>query len=242
VTFAGITYQCLQAHRSLTGWEPPNVPALWARPTPCGLTAWATQTIYVVGSQVTFNGQVFLCIQAHTSVTGWEPTLTPALWKPVVLDQSFTAPINLGASFNDCCRFVGQTYTAGVTGTLVGAAIDVFSSSPFALHVAIRDTTAGVPNDTILGQVTLGTSSTTLTNVLPFSVPQVAGHKYAIVGDYPDAPPPSPATFQGTWSGATGNGYASGGAMASADNGGHTWFNDEARGFDLRFQTFVAPN
>ncbi|MEV0617086.1 lytic polysaccharide monooxygenase [Nonomuraea sp. NPDC050404] len=31
VTYNGATYRCLQAHTALTGWEPPNVPALWAR-------------------------------------------------------------------------------------------------------------------------------------------------------------------------------------------------------------------
>ncbi|WP_239162051.1 lytic polysaccharide monooxygenase auxiliary activity family 9 protein [Acrocarpospora phusangensis] len=31
VTYAGVRYQCLQQHTSLTGWEPPNVPALWRR-------------------------------------------------------------------------------------------------------------------------------------------------------------------------------------------------------------------
>jgi chitinase len=30
VTYGGTTYRCLQAHTSLAGWEPPNVPALWA--------------------------------------------------------------------------------------------------------------------------------------------------------------------------------------------------------------------
>ncbi len=29
VTYNGATYQCLQAHTSEVGWEPPNVPALW---------------------------------------------------------------------------------------------------------------------------------------------------------------------------------------------------------------------
>ncbi|WP_088835348.1 fibronectin type III domain-containing protein [Paenibacillus tyrfis] len=29
VTYSGQTYTCLQPHTSLTGWEPPNVPALW---------------------------------------------------------------------------------------------------------------------------------------------------------------------------------------------------------------------
>ena len=31
VTYAGVSYRCLQAHTSQTGWEPPNVPALWQR-------------------------------------------------------------------------------------------------------------------------------------------------------------------------------------------------------------------
>jgi len=29
VTYGGHTYKCIQAHTSQTGWEPPNVPALW---------------------------------------------------------------------------------------------------------------------------------------------------------------------------------------------------------------------
>lgn len=29
VTYGGVTYQCRQAHTSMVGWEPPNVPALW---------------------------------------------------------------------------------------------------------------------------------------------------------------------------------------------------------------------
>ncbi|WP_283138040.1 lytic polysaccharide monooxygenase auxiliary activity family 9 protein [Rhizohabitans arisaemae] len=31
VTYAGVQYECRQPHPSLTGWEPPNVPALWRR-------------------------------------------------------------------------------------------------------------------------------------------------------------------------------------------------------------------
>ncbi|WP_196468659.1 M20/M25/M40 family metallo-hydrolase [Planomonospora sp. ID91781] len=31
VTYDGVSYRCLQAHTSLPGWEPPNVPALWQR-------------------------------------------------------------------------------------------------------------------------------------------------------------------------------------------------------------------
>ncbi|MFE6870546.1 carbohydrate-binding protein [Kitasatospora sp. NPDC057692] len=31
VTYGGSSYQCLQGHTAIVGWEPPNVPALWQR-------------------------------------------------------------------------------------------------------------------------------------------------------------------------------------------------------------------
>jgi predicted carbohydrate-binding protein with CBM5 and CBM33 domain len=31
VTYNGLSYRCLQANTAIAGWEPPNVPALWAR-------------------------------------------------------------------------------------------------------------------------------------------------------------------------------------------------------------------
>ena len=75
VTYNGSAYQCLQAHTSQTGWEPPNVPALWQlvssgatptattkptatntpKPTTAGPTATATSTAIptTVGSTAT---------------------------------------------------------------------------------------------------------------------------------------------------------------------------------------------
>jgi hypothetical protein len=82
VTFAGITYQCRQAHRSTVGWEPPNVPALWMRPTPTGIAEWTVQTNYVVHSGVIHQGLLYECIQAHVSdASDWVPSMTPALWR-----------------------------------------------------------------------------------------------------------------------------------------------------------------
>lgn len=42
--------------------------------------AWDTQVAYVVGDQVTYNGETFECQQAHQSQAGWEPPNVPALW------------------------------------------------------------------------------------------------------------------------------------------------------------------
>jgi chitin-binding protein len=42
--------------------------------------AWAPNTSYTVGALVTYNGSVYECRQAHTSITSWEPANSPALW------------------------------------------------------------------------------------------------------------------------------------------------------------------
>lgn len=45
---------------------------------------WETGTAYQAGDQVTYDGQEYECLQAHTAQTGWEPPNTPALWQPPV--------------------------------------------------------------------------------------------------------------------------------------------------------------
>jgi chitinase len=43
--------------------------------------AWAPNVAYTPGTLVTYNGAVYKCLQAHTSLVGWEPATTPALWQ-----------------------------------------------------------------------------------------------------------------------------------------------------------------
>lgn len=42
--------------------------------------SWQADTEYVVDDIRKFDGQVYRCVQAHTSQIGWEPSQTPALW------------------------------------------------------------------------------------------------------------------------------------------------------------------
>src|SRR5690348_9429324 len=49
------------------------------------ISAWAPNTAYAVGAQVTYQdsthpNHLYQCQQAHTSLVGWEPPNTPALW------------------------------------------------------------------------------------------------------------------------------------------------------------------
>ena len=51
--------------------------------TPPSTGTWAPGTAYSVGSTVTYNGASYRCVQAHTSLSGWEPDTTPALWSRI---------------------------------------------------------------------------------------------------------------------------------------------------------------
>lgn len=46
-----------------------------------GVTPWAPNTAYAVNALVSYNGATYKCIQAHTSLQGWEPSNVPALWQ-----------------------------------------------------------------------------------------------------------------------------------------------------------------
>ncbi|WP_184952272.1 glycosyl hydrolase [Paractinoplanes abujensis] len=69
--------------------RPPTTPPTTTPPTtpptttpPAG-TAWAPSTAYAIGAVVTYNGARYRCIQAHTSLVGWEPANVPALWSRI---------------------------------------------------------------------------------------------------------------------------------------------------------------
>ncbi|MDR0269542.1 glycosyl hydrolase family 18 protein [Paenibacillus sp.] len=47
---------------------------------PVTVPAWAPNTAYVVGTEVSYGGVIYTCQQPHTSLPGWEPPNVPALW------------------------------------------------------------------------------------------------------------------------------------------------------------------
>ncbi len=52
-------------------------------PTKALAPAWQPNTAYAVNQLVSYNGVEYKCIQAHTSLVGWEPPVVPALWGQV---------------------------------------------------------------------------------------------------------------------------------------------------------------
>ncbi|WP_150269520.1 glycosyl hydrolase family 18 protein [Paenibacillus tepidiphilus] len=63
---------------------PTTVPTPTASVSPtatAGAAAWAAGVAYKAGDVVAYSGLRYICQQAHTSLAGWEPATTPALWK-----------------------------------------------------------------------------------------------------------------------------------------------------------------
>lgn len=81
--YAGQTWRAIQAHSTLAGWEPPNVPALWTMIPKPGATAWTQPVTYSLPSLATYGGRLYQLLQAHTSQAAWTPPAVPALWKDV---------------------------------------------------------------------------------------------------------------------------------------------------------------
>jgi hypothetical protein len=149
-----IGYQCRQTHTSQTGWEPPNVPALWDRPTPFNCLGWANQTNYKVGTIVVYNGLAYKCIQAHDSVSTWTPPATPALWAPVDASTCSTAAAtSFNQAYNNPAHFSNLAVSAsgGVTtasflvqNVQVRAALTVTSPTNFSYAYSAFDSSASL--------------------------------------------------------------------------------------------------
>jgi hypothetical protein len=192
----------------------------------------------VIGSNVTLNsGAAVHFDQSSAACTG---SNTPQL------DQSFTAPDDLSDGLYGRPVFMAQSYTAGITGTLQGVAINVSALDvTLVARIQIEAIVGGIPSNVVLGTARAphpGDLDINTVIPIPGSVAQVAGHQYAILVDYPEAPP----FFNGigntaSWNGSDGNPYPAG-TMFTTFDGGVTWTSFESQGFDLNFQTFVIPN
>lgn len=84
VRYGGKLYKCVQAHTSQTGWEPPNVPALWTEVAKPGeIPVWkqptGAQDAYMTGDKVHYpdkDGPVYVSTMDYNTwvptVYGWE--------------------------------------------------------------------------------------------------------------------------------------------------------------------------
>jgi hypothetical protein len=191
----------------------------------------------VIGKSVTLNSGGGAVHFDQSSVCGA---------KTAVLDQSFTSPGDLSDGLYGHPVLMAQSYTAGVSGTLQGVALDVSAIDPtLVARVQIEAIANGQPSNVVLGQARAASGGDlSLDTIIPFttSIAQVAGQQYAILVDYPEAPPfVNGIENTASWNGSDGNAYAAGTMFSTFDNG-TTWQSYQSQGFDLHFKTFVVPN
>jgi hypothetical protein len=158
-----------------------------------------------------------------------------------VLDQAFDGATDLGASLDECCAAVAQTFTAGSTGRLTQVSVDVLGAAGAVgrLQLSVRTTRDGAPTDTVLTSVSLDAAGSPLAVrvTLPDPPLVVAGSTYALVATYPGIPP-GPGQGQGTWAGRTGDGYPAGTLWLLTPSDG--WTAASGVGADLFFRTYVT--
>lgn len=74
--YEGILYEAVQAHTTQSGWEPPNVPALfkrvWTEEWPEWVQPTGAQDAYAKGAKVTHSGKKWIST-ADNNV--WEPSV-----------------------------------------------------------------------------------------------------------------------------------------------------------------------
>ncbi|PZG12477.1 glycosyl hydrolase family 18 protein [Nonomuraea aridisoli] len=103
VTYDGVEYECVQAHTSQPGWEPPNVPALWKAATGGGDDTTAPsvpgnlRTTGVTGTTVTL---AWNAATDNVAVTGYE------LYRGTTLVTTVT-----GTTHTDTGLTAGTAYT-----------------------------------------------------------------------------------------------------------------------------------
>lgn len=78
VSYSGKLYKCVQAHTSQTGWEPPNVPALWTEVAKPGeIPVWkqptGAQDAYMTGDKVWYPEKDTTVYISTVDNNVWEP-------------------------------------------------------------------------------------------------------------------------------------------------------------------------
>ncbi len=173
--------------------------------------------------------------------TNTDLTSTPGaviLLNTPVLDQQNTS-LSASGSGVDTVNWGGQTFTAGLTGPLARADVNVFCSNCSGtfpnLTLSLRATSGNLPAGPDLATATLpGTSSGAagyLTGTFATPATVTAGTTYALV--VRPVANPSAGSYALTFS--SGSPYANGQSVSSTDSGG-TW---TGAAVDLGFRTYV---
>ncbi|WP_375143054.1 glycosyl hydrolase family 18 protein [Paenibacillus sp. D2_2] len=183
----GTTYNFYVIARDLSG--NPSAPSdsiYVTTPTDPVFPAWQTNTSYAVGAYVTYNGNLYKCTYAHTSIQGWEPPSAPTLWQlqsaPPSDTQPPSAPTNLtisaqtGASAT--LTWTASTDNIGVTGYDIYQGSNLIGSSTTTTYtvtgLAGGSVSFYVKAKDAAGNVSAASNVVTTTPTVPDTIPPTA--------------------------------------------------------------------
>jgi hypothetical protein len=164
-----------------------------------------------------------------------------------VVDQSLVTPGGVEAGVYGPGSVMTQSFTAGITGSLIGASIALdASNTTYLARIQVRTIVDGHPSSVVLGEgMATSGGDISINTVIEFATPiaQVAGQQYALVVDYPSAPPfVNGAQPVADWIGNQNPSSYPGGKLAYSNDGGVTWGPPAEFDADLLFQTYVIPD
>ena len=141
----------------------------------------------------------------------------------------------------------GQTFTAGITGTLdqvdLSARQNLAPGVGLPLIVQIRTVSGGLPSTTVLSTTTTTVFNSVFTAFvsIPLSTPVAvtSGGQYAIAAG--STVPFDPSGSTNPTLGAAPQDPYGGGASASSGDGGATWLTQGGGTIDVAFKTYVVP-
>ncbi|MGG3280245.1 glycosyl hydrolase family 18 protein [Paenibacillus solani] len=156
-------------------------------PTDPVFPAWKLSTAYALGDYVTYNGNLYKCTYAHTSIQGWEPSAAPTLWQlqsaPPADTQPPSAPTNLAISAQTATSatltWTASTDNIGVTGYDIYQGSNLIGSSATTTYTA-----TGLPGGSAIsfyvkakdaaGNVSAASNTVTTTPTAPDTTPPTA--------------------------------------------------------------------
>lgn len=115
-----------QAH-SRTEHAPEDVPALFVvyRADASDVLPWIAGEQVSVGTERTYEGKTYKCLQAHVTQADWTPPATPALWAvvPTVPEEPTTDAWAVGVAYavGDMVTYEGVTYTCRQAHTSIAS-------------------------------------------------------------------------------------------------------------------------
>lgn len=107
--YSGISYECIQSHQTQANWTPDVTSALWSVFTQPQAGEWAPRLDVAVDDELDYLSKTYVCIQAHTTQVGWEPTNTlGTLWS--LLSGGSEWAIGVAYSVDDEVTYQGNSY------------------------------------------------------------------------------------------------------------------------------------